>query len=150
MFYKCLFTVTLQVQTTTNDFKQVQTGSVYIKRKWSYNNCTLKVFLRAIKWGSKYRTLEVVTIQCTNFEWPYRSQTRHSGQVYRFYRTNCAFHRSRFQMVFDQLAAIVQILNGWASGYQIPFEIQTICTQPLLDHSKSRVSRISGLVCLVK
>ena len=30
MFYKCLFTVPLQVQTSTNYFKQFETGSVLI------------------------------------------------------------------------------------------------------------------------
>ena len=34
---------------------------------------------------------------------------------------------SGFQMVFDKMAAFVRISNGWASGFQIPFEIQTIC-----------------------
>ena len=32
-----------------------------------------------------------------------------------------------FQMFFDQMAAICLISNGWASGFQIPFKIQTIC-----------------------
>ena len=33
----------------------------------------------------------------------------------------------------------VMILNGWASGFQIPFEIRTIASQLLFDHSKSKL-----------
>ena len=36
-------------------------------------------------------------------------------------------HLSGFQMIFDKMAAICPILNGWASGFQNPFKIQTIC-----------------------
>ena len=31
----------------------------------------------------------------------------------------------RFQMVFDTMLPFVRISNGWASGFQIPFEIHT-------------------------
>ena len=51
-----------------------------------------------------------------------------------------------FKMVFDNMADICQ--DGWASGFQINFEIQTICNpQPLLDNSKSRLGRISHPHC---
>ena len=34
---------------------------------------------------------------------------------------------SRLQMVLTKWLPVVGISNGWASGFQIPFEIDTIC-----------------------
>ena len=43
----------------------------------------------------------------------------------------------------------VQILNGWAFRFQIPFKIQWLfATQPLLNHSKSGLGQISDPHCI--
>ena len=43
--------------------------------------------------------------------WPFKIRTFLSG----------------FQMLFDKWQPFVQISNGWASGFQIPSKIRTIC-----------------------
>ena len=43
----------------------------------------------------------------------------------------------------------VWIPNGWASGFQIPFKIQTTCKPTIFDHSKSRLVRISDPHCII-
>ena len=48
-----------------------------------------------------------------------------------------------FKWCLTRWRPFVRISNGWASRFQIPFEAGPFATQPLFDHSKSRIVRIS-------
>ena len=52
-----------------------------------------------------------------------------------------------FKWFLTKSRPFVWITNGWASGFQIPFEFQTICNPTFFDHSKSRLVRISDSRC---
>ena len=54
---------------------------------------------------------------------------------------------SRFQMFFDKMVAINQVLNGWVNRFQIPFKIRTICN-PTSFWPLKRVFWISDPHCI--
>ena len=55
---------------------------------------------------------------------------------------------SEFQMIFNKMASICLVINGWASRFQIPFKIWPFPNQPLLDWSKSELVRVSDPYCI--
>ena len=97
----------------------------------------------------KPKTLEIQTFWRLDFKWsgfsygytfsPNRSKTG-TLKIHTFL--------SRFQIVFDKLAAIFLISNGSVSWFQLPFKICTICNPiSFWPFSKSRFVGISNPHC---
>ena len=94
---------------------------------WDCQRLTRLIYL--LQWGSEIRTFKIWVFR-PDFKWPGFQRSFSFRNVPNHLKLNhpkSGHFCPGFKQFLTKLWPFVRISNGWASGFQTPFEIRTIC-----------------------